>query len=443
MRVLVIENYPKTTLGLVGERSRRGGRGAPHPAHASRRRRCRPRRTAMTRSSCSAARRMRSTTQTIPICRDEAALARAFGEADKAVLGICLGAQILARALRRREHPRAADRVRLARGAADRSRPRRPGAVGRSASGAPLFHWHLDTFTLPPGAVHLATSDMTQMQAFRIGRAVYGIQFHFEAGTELVEGWTRDFADEIAEYAPDWPERHPRRSGEARRGGRRRRAGARRAPGSSCIRAAPPQAAARPARNDANGNSFGGDQHDQAASFLAAALASCRSPAQAAELPDLGGRTVKAVTENAYMPLNFADPKTGEGIGWEYDAFNEIAKRLNLKVEWNLSSWDTMIQAVREGQFDVGMDGITINDERKEQVDFSDPYMSLRAVHAGARRREPLHRRQELRRRTRTSWSARRPARPISTPPSTTCSTATRPIRASSCSTRSAPRCRR
>jgi polar amino acid transport system substrate-binding protein len=97
--------------------------------------------------------------------------------------------------------------------------------------------------------------------------------------------------------------------------------------------------------------------------------------ALAAELPDLRGRTVKAVTENAYTPLNFADPKTGEGIGWEYDAFNEIARRLNLKVEWNLSSWDTMIEAIRQGQFDVGMDGITINDERKAQVDFSDPYM--------------------------------------------------------------------
>jgi polar amino acid transport system substrate-binding protein len=108
--------------------------------------------------------------------------------------------------------------------------------------------------------------------------------------------------------------------------------------------------------------------------FLAAALILAATPA-AAELPDLGGRTIKAVTENAYLPLNFADPKTGQGIGWEYDAVNEIAKRLNLKVEWNLSSWDTMIQAVREGQFDVGMDGITINDERKAQVDFSDPYM--------------------------------------------------------------------
>jgi polar amino acid transport system substrate-binding protein len=110
-------------------------------------------------------------------------------------------------------------------------------------------------------------------------------------------------------------------------------------------------------------------------SFFAAALLFASAPA-AAELPDLGGRTIKAVTENAYTPLNFADPKSGEGIGWEYDAVNEIARRLNLKVEWGLSSWDTMIQAVREGQFDIGMDGITINEERAQQVDFSDPYMT-------------------------------------------------------------------
>lgn len=109
--------------------------------------------------------------------------------------------------------------------------------------------------------------------------------------------------------------------------------------------------------------------------IAAAILLTSALSARAAELPDLGGRTVKAVTENAYTPLNFADPASGDGIGWEYDAFNEIAKRLNLKVEWNISSWDTMIEAVRQGQFDVGMDGITINDERKTQVDFSDAYM--------------------------------------------------------------------
>jgi polar amino acid transport system substrate-binding protein len=110
-----------------------------------------------------------------------------------------------------------------------------------------------------------------------------------------------------------------------------------------------------------------------AAALVATAIA---LPSVAQDLPDLGGRTIRAVTENAYTPLNFADPKTGEGIGWEYDAVNEIGKRLNAKIEWNLTSWDVMIEAVKNGQFDIGMDGITINDERKEQVDFSDPYMT-------------------------------------------------------------------
>jgi len=98
--------------------------------------------------------------------------------------------------------------------------------------------------------------------------------------------------------------------------------------------------------------------------------------ASAQELPDLSGRTITAVTENAYTPLNFADPKTGVGVGFEYDLFNEIAKRLKAKVDWKLSSWDVMIESVRTGQFDVGMDGITINDERKGQVDFSDSYLT-------------------------------------------------------------------
>jgi polar amino acid transport system substrate-binding protein len=92
-------------------------------------------------------------------------------------------------------------------------------------------------------------------------------------------------------------------------------------------------------------------------------------------LPDLGGRVINAVTENAYTPLNFVDPATGQAVGWEYDAVNEICRRLNCQVNWGITSWDTMISAVREGQFDVGMDGITITDERKQQVDFSDPYL--------------------------------------------------------------------
>ncbi len=93
-------------------------------------------------------------------------------------------------------------------------------------------------------------------------------------------------------------------------------------------------------------------------------------------LPDLAGRKVVAVTENAYIPLNFVEPKTNQAMGWEYDAVNEICRRLRCVVEWQITSWDTMIAAVAAGQFDVGMDGITITEERKGQVDFSAPYMT-------------------------------------------------------------------
>ncbi len=94
------------------------------------------------------------------------------------------------------------------------------------------------------------------------------------------------------------------------------------------------------------------------------------------KLPNLNGRKVVAVTANDYTPLNFLDPKTGKAVGWEYDAVNEICRRLNCVVDWQNAAWDGMIAAIHGGQFDVGMDGITINDERKQQVDFSAPYMT-------------------------------------------------------------------
>ncbi len=108
--------------------------------------------------------------------------------------------------------------------------------------------------------------------------------------------------------------------------------------------------------------------------LLIALLALLPLPAFA-ELPDLGGREVVVVTENAYPPLQFVDPATGEAVGWEYDAMAEIAKRLNFKLTYANSSWDAMIPAIREGQYDIGMTGITIRADRAEQVDFSDPYM--------------------------------------------------------------------
>ncbi|MEL7152618.1 MAG: transporter substrate-binding domain-containing protein [Pseudomonadota bacterium] len=97
-------------------------------------------------------------------------------------------------------------------------------------------------------------------------------------------------------------------------------------------------------------------------------------------LPDLEGREVVVVTENAYPPLQFLDPNTGDAIGWEYDAMVEIAERINITVVYENISWDAMIAAVGEGQYDVGMTGITIREDRAEIVDFSDKYMTSEMV---------------------------------------------------------------
>lgn len=111
-----------------------------------------------------------------------------------------------------------------------------------------------------------------------------------------------------------------------------------------------------------------------------AALALAASAKADGHLPDLGGRTVVVVTENAYPPLQFVDPATGHAIGWEYDAMDEIARRIGIAVEYENVSWDAMIAAVGEGQYDMGMTGITIREDRAEIVDFSDPYMRSEMV---------------------------------------------------------------
>src|SRR5258708_1247954 len=96
-----------------------------------------------------------------------------------------------------------------------------------------------------------------------------------------------------------------------------------------------------------------------------------------AHLPDLKGREVVAVTAQDYTPLTFVDPETGKGVGMEYEIWAEICLRLNCKLTWKVAAWDGMIVAINKKQFDVGMDGISITDDRKKQVDFSDAYLNV------------------------------------------------------------------
>ncbi len=100
-------------------------------------------------------------------------------------------------------------------------------------------------------------------------------------------------------------------------------------------------------------------------------------PAAEGDLPDLDGRTVTVAVENAYLPFNYIDAADGEAKGWDYDAIDEICSRLNCVPDYQTFSWDGMIQAVSDGQFDMAADGITITEERAEVVDYSVGYINI------------------------------------------------------------------
>ena len=105
--------------------------------------------------------------------------------------------------------------------------------------------------------------------------------------------------------------------------------------------------------------------------------------APASNLPDLGGRTLKIAVENAYNPFNFIDESTGQGVGYDYDFFNEACKRLNCKAEFVTTSWDAIVAVMGgtgEPEFDVAADGITITEERAQHIDFSTPFIQLKQM---------------------------------------------------------------
>ncbi len=99
--------------------------------------------------------------------------------------------------------------------------------------------------------------------------------------------------------------------------------------------------------------------------------------AETGDLPDLGGREITVAVENAYLPFNYIDPATGEPAGWDYEAINAICELLNCTPVYVEAAWEGMIQAVADGQYDMAADGITITDERREIVDFSDGYINI------------------------------------------------------------------
>jgi len=91
---------------------------------------------------------------------------------------------------------------------------------------------------------------------------------------------------------------------------------------------------------------------------------------------DLECQEITMAVENAYLPFNYIVTETMQATGWDYEVFYEICQRLHCTPVFVETVWETMIQQVQEGQFDVAGDGITINDERDENGDFSIGYVN-------------------------------------------------------------------
>ena len=137
-----------------------------------------------------------------PFLRDEIRLIEAALRDGKPLLGVCLGSQLLAAALGAKVRKGPAKeigwhQVSLLAGARD---DRLFGAAPDSFT--PL-HWHGDVFDLPAGAVALASSEKTPLQAFRYGDNAYGLLFHIEPDAAIVTGLVREFAAELEEGRVD------------------------------------------------------------------------------------------------------------------------------------------------------------------------------------------------------------------------------------------------
>jgi len=136
-----------------------------------------------------------------PHLTDELALIRAAVATDAPVLGVCLGSQLLAAALGAAVQPSGRQEIGFF-----------PLTLADGASTDPLFaglapaftalHWHGDLFELPAGATHLASSAMTEHQAFRHGRA-WGLLFHLEADAAQVRAMAEAFAADLTAAGVD------------------------------------------------------------------------------------------------------------------------------------------------------------------------------------------------------------------------------------------------
>jgi GMP synthase (glutamine-hydrolysing) len=135
----------------------------------------------------------------VPFLQDEVRLLRQRIDEDSPVLGVCLGAQLLAHAAGARVYPMAARggmaALEVGWGPVRFHHESGDDTLAGLPPEAPVLHWHGDMFDIPAGAKLLASSAICPHQAFRVGRRLFGLQFHCEVGKGSVEAFLREDAD--------------------------------------------------------------------------------------------------------------------------------------------------------------------------------------------------------------------------------------------------------
>jgi GMP synthase-like glutamine amidotransferase len=115
-------------------------------------------------------------------------------ESGRPVLGICLGAQLIANVMGSRVYPNPVKEIGWF---PIHGTPSAGNAHFSFPASATVFHWHGETFDLPPGATRLATSAGCENQAFQIGGSVIGLQFHLETTPESAQAIVSNCRDEL------------------------------------------------------------------------------------------------------------------------------------------------------------------------------------------------------------------------------------------------------
>ncbi len=112
------------------------------------------------------------------------------------VLGLCLGSQLLAAAMGGVVRPAPIAQCRFAPFVPTEAAAEDP-LFSAFSEDSPVFHWHEDTFDIPPGAVLLSRSDEVENQAFRIGPRAWASQFHFEVTDRDMEDWIANAGESL------------------------------------------------------------------------------------------------------------------------------------------------------------------------------------------------------------------------------------------------------